>query len=75
MVPKDDRQTPQHDLFRMELGNLINPRHPLVQLAERIDWSVFEQKWAGLSLHDQPSGCITSADCPVLTATRLQPLR
>jgi len=47
MGPKDDRQTPQHDLFRMELANLINPRHPLVQLAERIDWSVFEQKWAG----------------------------
>ena len=45
MVPRDERHTPQDDLFRSELVNLIDPCHPLVKLADRIDWSVFEGEW------------------------------
>ena len=48
MGPRDRRQTPQDDLFRNELANLLDQRHPLVKLAARIDWSVFEQEWAEL---------------------------
>jgi len=48
MGPRDERQTPQSDLFRSELVNLINPDHPLVKLARRIDWSVFEREWSEL---------------------------
>ncbi|MDN3519279.1 transposase [Aquisalimonas lutea] len=48
MGPRDERHTPQDDLFRSELANLIDPRHPLVKLANRIDWSVFEREWSEL---------------------------
>ena len=48
MGPRDERHTPQNDLFRNELANLIDPRHPLVKLAHRIDWSVFDRQWGEL---------------------------
>ena len=34
------------DLFRQPLVDLINERHPLVKLAELIDWSIFETHWS-----------------------------
>lgn len=34
------------DLFQQPLSELINLKHPLVKLAELIDWSVFEARWA-----------------------------
>ena len=34
------------DLFQQPLAELINLKHPLVKLAELIDWSVFETHWA-----------------------------
>ena len=47
MGPKTS--TPKNnDLFRQRLDELVNPRHPLAQLARHIDWSVFERQWAGL---------------------------
>lgn len=47
MAPKSP--TPKsNDLFRQRLDELVNMRHPLAQLAEHIDWSVFEREWAGL---------------------------
>ena len=37
------------DLFPQPLAELISlKQHPLVKLAERIDWSVFETRWAVL---------------------------
>ena len=36
------------DLFQQPLAELINLKHPLVKLAELIDWSVFETRWAAL---------------------------
>lgn len=36
-----------NDLFRQRLDELVNPRHPLAQLAQHIDWSGFEREWAG----------------------------
>jgi transposase, IS5 family len=38
MKPRTPEVTPQDDLFRSRLENLIAPRHPLVLLARRIDW-------------------------------------
>ena len=37
MKPRTPEVTPQDDLFRSRLENLISPRHPLVLLAQRID--------------------------------------
>ena len=34
------------ELFQQPLSELINLQHPLVKLAELIDWSVFETRWA-----------------------------
>jgi len=48
MGPRDERQTPQDDLFRSRLSNLLDQRHPLVRLGDRIHWSVFEQEWSEL---------------------------
>ena len=46
MGPKPS--TPKsNDLFRQRLDELVNPRHPLAQLSQHIDWSVFERQWAG----------------------------
>ena len=46
MGPKP--RTPENnDLFRQRLDELVNPRHPLAQLAQHIDWSVFEHEWSG----------------------------
>lgn len=47
MGPRPSTQK-KHDLFRQRLDELINPRYPLAQLAQHIDWSVFEQQWADL---------------------------
>jgi IS5 family transposase len=46
MGPKPN--TPKsNDLFRQRLDELVNLKHPLAQLAQHIDWSVFERQWAG----------------------------
>ena len=34
------------DLFRQPLVELINEKHPLVRLAELIDWSIFKMRWS-----------------------------
>jgi transposase, IS5 family len=36
------------DLFRQELVNLINLRHPLAQLTQQIDWQSCERQFGGL---------------------------
>lgn len=49
MGPKP--RTPENnDLFRQRLDELVNLSHPLVQLAQHIDWSVFEDGWGGFSI-------------------------
>ena len=46
MGPKP--RTPENnDLFRQRLDELVNLSHPLVQLVQHIDWSVFEDGWVG----------------------------
>ena len=34
------------DLFLQPLAELINLKHPLVKLADLIDWSIFETRWS-----------------------------
>jgi IS5 family transposase len=41
MKPKS--RPPQRELFAAQLSELLNPDHPLVVLAERLDWSAFDQ--------------------------------
>jgi transposase, IS5 family len=43
MRPKSEPRQPQRELFRVELEQIIDLRHPLVQLGTCIDWAAFEQ--------------------------------
>ena len=47
MRPKT-KQPESGKLFEHELDGVINMDHPLVKLAELIDWSEFEQSWSEL---------------------------
>ena len=48
MIPKAGKKMqpkarpPQCELFGAQLSELLNPKHPLYVLAERIDWSQFD---------------------------------
>jgi len=44
MKPKPTVRSPQRELRQVELSNLVEIAHPLVQLGERIEWSVFEEQ-------------------------------
>jgi IS5 family transposase len=46
MGPKPNTPS-SNDLFRQRLDELVNPRHPLAQLARHIDWSAFDGQWTG----------------------------
>lgn len=41
-------QESQGDLFRSQLDQILNRKHPLFQLADQIDWSFFDQEFSPL---------------------------
>jgi IS5 family transposase len=48
MALRETACTADSDLFRQELCNIINLRHPLVQLAQKLDWQSCERHFGGL---------------------------
>jgi IS5 family transposase len=42
MLKKSPQIAAQDELFKVRLENVIEPRHALVKLAERIDWDGLE---------------------------------
>jgi len=48
--PRDERQK---DLFRPALDQIIDMRHPLVLLAEKIDWSFIDERFRSVC-HEGP---------------------
>jgi transposase, IS5 family len=48
MALRETTHTADADLFRQELANLINLRHPLVKLAQQIDWPSCERRFGDL---------------------------
>jgi IS5 family transposase len=38
-------QTPQDDLFRLRLDQILNQRHPLYKLVSQIDWNATEERF------------------------------
>ena len=61
MNPKTSAHTdPQRDLFRIELQHLVDRHHPLVQLADQIQWSEFDATFTPLFCADNGR-----AACPV----------
>ena len=54
MKPKRSAKvTPQGDLFRARLDQILNPRHPLYRLAGQIHWSVFEESLGAFYVEDK----------------------
>jgi IS5 family transposase len=45
MRPNERRDSGQQDLLRSRLDQIVDPRHPLVQLAGRVDWQFLEQRF------------------------------
>jgi IS5 family transposase len=55
MRPKERVKTPQSDLFRLKLVNLIDLRHELCRLGEKINWSALVDEFGALySEHGRP---------------------
>ncbi len=48
MKPRKLTQTPQDDLFRLQLEQLLDQRHALYQLANRIEWEMAESRFGSL---------------------------
>jgi hypothetical protein len=44
MRPKNRVETP--DMFRSRLDQLLDHSHPLYQMANQIDWSIFEKRFS-----------------------------
>ncbi|MEH2544577.1 IS5 family transposase [Bradyrhizobium sp. AZCC 2262] len=53
MRPRERRETGQADLLRSRLDAIIDMGHPLVKLAQTIDWSFLEQRF-GAVYEDKP---------------------
>jgi len=49
MRPKKLKETP--DMFRSRLDQLLDPKHPLVKMANEIDWTIFENEFEN-TYHD-----------------------
>ena len=45
MKPRERREAGQNDLFRARLDQIINMSHPLVKLAQSIDWGFLERNF------------------------------
>ncbi|MGI6656148.1 MAG: transposase [Desulfobulbus sp.] len=55
MQPKKSMATPQLDMFRNRLENILNRNHELYRLAALIDWALLEQEFGALySEHGRP---------------------
>jgi transposase, IS5 family len=48
MRPKEPAGSDDPELFRSRLANIIDPRHPLVRLAQLIDWGRFDAAFGAL---------------------------
>ena len=48
MRPKQPEAADQHELFRAQLDNIVDRRHPLVRLAGLTDWGRFEAAFGPL---------------------------
>ena len=61
-----ERDTPQIELFKVELSRIVDASHEMVKLGDTIDWENFErtfaQMWQGRPVIDRYP-CTTSAAC------------
>ena len=68
--PRDNRQA---DLLRPQLDQIINLKHPLVLLAEKIDWQFIDGRFASVCAEGDrvPWSGVTAAGSPRSSAAGL----
>ena len=54
MRPRSQTDGNQLDLFRTHFDQMLNPDHPLVVLAQKIDWQRFDTAFADCYCPDNP---------------------
>ena len=68
MRPNERRDSGQQDLLRSRLDQIVDPGHPLVRLARRMDWPFLEQRF-GASYTDRPGRPPQPTRLPILKHT------
>jgi transposase, IS5 family len=53
MRPRERRETGEQDIFRSRLDQIIDMKHPLVRLGQRVDWGFLEGRF-GEAYTDKP---------------------
>ena len=59
MKPRTQEPSRSDDLFRWRLENIINLRHELALLGERIDWALFDDAYEAFYSEDGRPGIAT----------------
>ncbi|MGD9949404.1 MAG: hypothetical protein AB7U29_13140 [Desulfobulbus sp.] len=57
MQPKKQQVSPQLEMFRNRLENILNRRHELYRLSGIIKWEMFEQEFGKLYAEEGRPGC------------------
>jgi len=60
MGPKRMEKTPQEELFRSRLENMISLEHELVKLSRLIDWEALDAEWGKLFVSDRGAPAIAT---------------
>ncbi|EKQ48816.1 hypothetical protein LEP1GSC026_1261 [Leptospira interrogans str. 2002000623] len=69
MKPEENsKQQNQGELFRNRLDQILDPRHPLYQIANKIDWEKFEERIRKILHRENRSTRITN---PFVSGTSL----
>ena len=71
MRPKQRETTGEGDLFRARLDQIINMKHELVQLADKIDWAWIDDEIAPLYSDNGRPGIATRFVIGLLESVRL----
>ncbi len=75
MRPKQQPKARHDDLFRARLDQIINMKHELVVLANRIDWAWIDEQLAEcFSAHGRPAEPVRFHDRHVLFEAHLRAL-
>jgi transposase, IS5 family len=65
MRPREPEPSPESDLFRSKLTNLLDLRHELCRVAERIPWEKLAEEFGGLYAeagHPDPASIPRTSD-------------
>ena len=69
MKPRSAASADSGDLFRAELATILNPKHELILLADRIDWSQMDPRGAATGGRPLGSELQTPLMCDQFAAT------